>query len=185
MKKADHEISLHQDEEALKTLIQIISLDENHRKANELLGKLYQETGDIKKAELIFKHLIELFPFDPAYYSALGAVNLVRHLFRNAIKYYEKSLSLDKNNPIRYVHLGQAYSSKKDYAMALEWYTKAHRLHVSNIELMFLMVETCLFNSDPIKAREYLHKILDYEPYNQQAKTILAEVLQTLSKEGA
>ena len=66
--------------------------------------------------------------------------------------------------------------------MALEYYTKAHRLDVRNIQLMFLIIEMCLQNSDPITAREYLHRILDYEPYNQQAKTLLGEVLRTLKE---
>lgn len=182
MKKVDHDLTAGQDEEATKTLIQVTSLDENHRKGNELLARLYLKAGQHKKAELIYKKLIDLFPFDPEYYSQLGQCFLQRHQFKVATKYFEKALSLDKNNSLRYLHLGHVFQTRKEYPLALEYYTKAHRLDVRNIQLMFLIIEMCLQNSDPITAREYLHRILDYEPYNQQAKTLLGEVLRTLKE---
>lgn len=183
MKKADQDIMNGEDEEALKTLIQIISLDENHRKANELLAKLYLRTENYKKAELIYKKLVELHPFDPEYYANLGESFYQRRQFKASTRYYEEALNLDKNNPQRYISLGNVLLTKKDYNAALQYYTKAHRLNVRDVELMFLIVETCLNNTDPITAREYLHKILDYEPYNQQAKTLLGEVLRDLKEE--
>src|SRR5690606_7886941 len=183
MKKVDHDLVSEDEEEALKTLIQIISLDENHRKANELLARLYLKSGRNKKAELIYKQLIDLYPFDPEYYSCLAHSFFQRHQFKMATEYYEKSLQLDKNNPTRYINLGHVFSTRKDFVTSLEYYMKAHRMDVRNIELMFLITELCLQNSDPITAREYLHRILDYEPYNQQAKTLLGEVLRTLKQE--
>ena len=69
MKKVDHDLTAGQDEEASRTLIQVISLDENHRKGNELLARLYLKSGQHKKAELIYKKLIDLFPFDPEAYN--------------------------------------------------------------------------------------------------------------------
>jgi tetratricopeptide (TPR) repeat protein len=183
MKKADNDITIGDDEEALRTLIQVISLDENHRKGNELLARLYLKTGRHKKAELIYKRLIDLYPFDAEYYSCLAHSFFQRHQFKMATGYYEKALQLDKNNGVRYINLGHVFATRKDYGTALEYYTKAHRMDVRNIELMFLIIETCLQNSDPITAREFLHRILDYEPYNQQAKTLLGEVLRTLKQE--
>jgi tetratricopeptide (TPR) repeat protein len=183
MKKADQDIIAGNDEEALKTLIQIISLDGNHRKANELLAKLYLRMEKFKKAELIYKKLVEQHPFDPEYYASLGESFYQRRQFKASTRYYEEALNLDKNNPQRYISLGNVHLTKKDYSGALEYYLKAHRLNVRDVELMFLIVETCLNNIDPITAREYLHKILDYEPYNQQAKSLLGEVLRDLKEE--
>lgn len=185
MKKVDHDLTTGQDEEALKTLIQVISLDENHRKGNELMARIYLKTGRHKKAELIYKRLIELFPFDAEYYSCLAHSFFQRHQFKMATQFYEKALQLDKSNATRSINLGHVYATRKDYGTALEYYVRAHRMDVRNIELMFLIVEVCLQNSDPISAREYLHRILDYEPYNQQAKTLLGEVLRTLKQEEA
>jgi tetratricopeptide (TPR) repeat protein len=183
MKKVDQDIMAGNDDEALKTLIQIISLDENHRKANELMAKLYLRTEKFKKAELIYKKLIDHHPFDPEYYANLGESFYQRRQFKASTRYYEEALNLDKNNPQRYISLGNVYLTKKDYSGALEFYLKAHRLNVRDVELMFLIVETCLNNTNPITAREYLHKILDYEPYNQQAKSLLGEVLRDLKEE--
>lgn len=184
MKKADFEVSKGIRDEAEKTLINVIALDPNHRKANDLLARLYLNLGFPKKAEIILKHLIELFPFDPEYVSLLGTSYLSRHQFRASIKAYEKALELDKNNGKRYQELGNVYAVKKEFKPALELFEQALRVEVSNIKLMFLMVELCLQNSDPIKAREYLHKILDYEPYNQEAKSLLGEVLRMLQAGG-
>jgi len=182
MRKVEQELELGQEEEALRTLIQVTALDEHHRKAHELLADLYLKLGQYKKAELICKKLMALYPFDPNYSAQLGQSYFNRRQFKAATKYLEKAMSMDKNNPQRYIQLGHLFSTRKDYSGALEYYTKAHRLNVRNIELMFLIVENCLHNSDPILAREYLHKILDYEPYNQQAKTLLGEVLRALKE---
>lgn len=182
MKKVDFDLTAGHEEEALKTLIQVTSLDENNRKANELLAKIYLKSEQHKKAELIYKRLIDLYPFDPEYYAQLGQSYFQRHQFKTAERYYEQALSLDKNNPTRYIYLGHVHATRKDFPMALEYYTKAHRLDVRNIELMFMIIEMCLQNSDPITAREYLHRVLDYEPYNQQAKTLLGEVLRNLKE---
>ncbi|MGE3279370.1 MAG: tetratricopeptide repeat protein, partial [Candidatus Altimarinota bacterium] len=84
MKKVDHDLTTGQDEEALKTLIQVISLDENHRKGNELLARLYLKTGRHKKAELIYNKLIELYPFDAEYYSCLAHSFYQLHQFKMA-----------------------------------------------------------------------------------------------------
>lgn len=183
LKKVDHDLSTQQDEEALKTLIQIIALDDHHRKGNELLGRLYLKLQEYKKAELILRKLIELYPFDPEYHSDLARSFWERSQFKAATEAYEKALSLDRHNPVRFQRLGQVYGARKEYRISLEYFIKAHRLDIRNIELMFQIVEMCLQNSDPITAREFLHKILDYEPYNQQAKTLLGEVLHNLQAE--
>lgn len=185
MKQVDQDIMNGNDEHALKTLVQIISLDENHRKGNELLSKLYLRAGEFKKAELICKKLVELYPFDPGYYASLAESFFQRRQFKASEKHYTKAMNLDRNNPQRYISLGNVALTRKNYDDALSFFAKAHRLNVRDIELMFLIVETCLNNSDPITAREYLHRILDYEPYNQQAKTLLGEVLRDLKEETA
>ncbi|GEM_PF-6821784 len=182
LKKAENELAMANDEEALRTLIQVTALDENHRKGNEHLAGLYFKLGQYKKADLLYKKLIDLHPFDPNYVSALGQCYFACHQFKAAIKCHEKALSLDKVNPMRYVNLGNVYGAKKEYSVALEYFMKAQKLDVRNIELMFLIIEMCLQNSNPITAREYLHKILDYEPYNQQAKSLLGEVLRMLQE---
>ena len=182
MKKAVHEIEIEDDEAAQKTLIQVISLDENHRKANEMLAEIYLSQGQHKKAELIYKKLIDLYPFDPNYPSQMARTFFERRQFKSASQFYEKALQMDKGNPIRYISLGNLYTTKKHYREALDYYEKAHRLSVRDINLMFVIVETFLLNSDPISAREYLHKILDYEPYNQQAKSMLTDVLRNLKE---
>lgn len=185
LKKVDHDLTKGNDEEALKTLIQVIALDDHHRKGNELLANLYLKMAEFKKSELILKKIIELYPFDPEYHHLLGLSFFHRNQFKAATEAMEKSLSLDKHNPLRYQHLGEVFVARKEYKTALEFFVKSHRLDVRNIDLMFQIIDMCQENQDPISAREFLHKILDYEPYNQKAKSLLAEVLQSLQSETA
>lgn len=182
LKKVDHDLTAEKPDEALQTLVQILSLDSNHRKANELMAELSLRSGQHKKAEILYKKLVGLYPFDPQYYGALGQSYFQRHQFSTAVKYFEKALEIDKNNPLRYIDLGHVAATRREFSTALSYYLRAHRLNLRDVALMFRIVEMCLQNSDPITAREYLHKILDYEPYNQQAKTLLGEVLRTLGE---
>jgi tetratricopeptide (TPR) repeat protein len=183
MRKVEHLMESDQQEEALKILIQVTALDRDHRNANEKLASLYLKRNQNQKAELIYHTLIETFPQDSVYYSNLGHTYFNRRKFKKAIPLYERALELDKGNPMRYINLGHVYVTKKDYAEAIEYYKKANRLNTRDTELMFLIVEVALESSNPILAREYLLKILDYEPYNQRAKELLSEVLDLL-KEG-
>lgn len=185
MKKALQEIGIQDFESAQKTLIQVISLDEHHRKANELLAEIYLQQEQYKKAEIIYKKLIGLYAFDPNYPSQLAKTYFQQRQYKTATEHYEKALQMDKGNPQRSLNLGHVYLARKQYGPALEYYEKAHRLSVRDIELMFLIVDTFLHNSNPISAREYLQKILDYEPYNQRAKTMLSDVLRMLKEEPA
>ncbi len=182
MKKADQDVVQGRDDEALKTLIQVLSLDDHHRMGNELLAGVYMRSENYKKAEILYKKLVELYPLAADYHALLGSTYLERRQFKAATTHYQQALQLDKNNYKRFVDLGQISHLRRDYHDALEMFEKAHRLQVRDIDLMFMIVDTCLQNSDPITAREYLHKILDYEPYNQEAKNLLSQVLKDLQQ---
>lgn len=183
MAKVEQLLEAKEEEEALKMLIQITALDRDHRKAQELLANLYLKHDQPQKAELIYQTLIEQYPHDPLYHSNLGHSYYNRRQFKSALELYEKALELDKASPIRYINLGHVYVAKRELATAVEYYKKASRLSVRDIDLMFTVVETCLNNQDPITAREYLHKVLDYEPYNTRAKEMLAQVLDLLKRD--
>jgi len=183
LKKVDHLLQNKEEEEALKVLIQVTALDKTHKKANEILASLYLKHDQNEKAELILNTLIEDHPHDPMYRSNLAHSFYNRRKFKAAIPHYEAALERDKANPVRYINIGHVYATKREFTPALEYYKKANRLSVRDVDLMFTIVETCLQNSDPITAREFLHKILDYEPYNNRAKETLSEVLDMLKEE--
>ncbi|MDP3975444.1 MAG: hypothetical protein Q8P95_00850 [bacterium] len=183
MKKVDHDLANGNQQEALKALIEVTSLDENHQRANELMAQIYLDTQQSKKAEIIYKKLIGLYPFDAKYYGALAQSFLDRHQFKVAQDYFEEALKLDKNNARRYMDLGMLHAMRHEYRISMDYYLKAHHLNLRDVPLMFTIVQNCLSNSDPITAREFLHKILDYEPYNEEAKNLLAGVLRELKEE--
>ncbi len=59
---------------------------------------LMYKTGEIKKAIEIFKLVVEAYPNSANAYDSLGEAYLVNGDKENAIKNYEKTLSLDNSN---------------------------------------------------------------------------------------
>lgn len=92
---------------------------------------------DYKEAYNAFKYIADVMPSDSLFnmYTAIAANNA--QLPDEAIKYYDKTLSLHSGNPSLYQELGRLYIAKADTVTALKTLEAGRAKHPDNVSLMF------------------------------------------------
>ena len=106
---------------ALNEFNQAISSNSNNYKAYNNAGRVYQELGNIDKAEEYYRKSIEIEPGYAEAVKNLGTVLFAKNQVDEAIDKYIRSISLNKKNPSAYYHLGEAYIVKGDYPKAINY----------------------------------------------------------------
>lgn len=92
---------------------------------------------DFKDAYNSFKYIADVMPEDSTFnmYTAIAANSA--QLPDEAIKYYKKTLALNKKNPGLYQELGRLYLSKSDTTNALKTFEEGRAQHPENLNLIF------------------------------------------------
>ena len=123
---------------------QALAVDEENIRANFGLGLTYLDRGESNKADDIFQRLVRL---DGAFEKEH------KHLFN------EFGMNLRKN---------------KMLDQALDYYQRAENLSASDDNLMFNIARAFFDKKQYQKALEYLHKALEYNPGNEEARRFAA-----------
>lgn len=116
-------------EEALAKIESLSVGSVEPEKFNLQRGICYRNLGEFKKAESYLRPLVENQAEPQSLIlRELGVVefNFKRH--DEALKLFEKALSLDKNEPLNHAWLGFVLEAKKDYSAAVEAWNKAASL---------------------------------------------------------
>ncbi|MFD1630759.1 tetratricopeptide repeat protein [Pseudopedobacter beijingensis] len=140
-------------EEAMKTALESIAeakkLDAAGKEKNILTNAennllIYMQnkgvkafnTKNYKEAFNAFKYMSSVQPQDSLFtmYAAYAANNA--QMPEEAITYYEKSLSLNKKNPVIYQELSRLYLSKADTSKALKTIEEGREGHPENLSLI-------------------------------------------------
>lgn len=176
-RKADVYIGRGELTQAEKYLIEALSLDETNKEINKKLALLYLKQKKYPKAELIYLKLIELGSRDPTVYSNLGLVLYNEGRLDMAIKAYQKATDLDPKRPMRFANIGQIFYELQDINNAVSHFEKAYALDTKNIDYMFILAKLYEEKNIKEKAKYFYHKILDIEPYNEEAKEGIRNLL--------
>lgn len=92
---------------------------------NNEFQNLFQQTvdllnkGDITRSESLCKQLINLSPNHSDLYNILAIINDKKGLTKEAISYMEKAISLQKDNYLYYVNLGEFYKKSGNLEKAI------------------------------------------------------------------
>jgi tetratricopeptide (TPR) repeat protein len=105
------------------------------------------------------------------YYAWLGQEALQQNQYKEAIKYLNKALELDKNNASYYPNLALAYNSIQKYDDAISILEDAIELHPDKHELLYHLALTYYYKKEYDKSILYAEKALmnnldDVQIYN-------------------
>lgn len=89
------------------------------------LAILYAQTGDLTKAETLFKESVDLAPENPMMYNNLGNILFLKTDFPGAFAAYVKSLELDNTDAEVYINLCKTQLAMGDKANASRSFDKA------------------------------------------------------------
>lgn len=170
IKRAETLMGKENTEEAEKLLIQVLSIDQENFVANSMLALLYLRLHADSKAEAIYRKLLENKPRDPALYTNLGLAFYNQAKYEEALESYTFAVRLDPQKPGRHINLGQVYFVLKRFDDAITHFKEAIKFAARNVDYLFMLADTYREKGDLKEAKDTYNKILQFEPYNNEAQ---------------
>ncbi|MBU0727057.1 tetratricopeptide repeat protein [Patescibacteria group bacterium] len=170
MRSADMAIARQQWNDAKKYLIQAISFAKDELQASLKLAKVYLESGDIRKAESLYRRLLEIAPDSPDIHESIGKILVKKRRYKEAIEAYSRALELDEKDDNKLIALGRLYHLLMHYSYAAECFRRAAELKPREVDYLFNLADSCKADDDYENALFTYEKILTVEPYNDKAK---------------
>lgn len=118
--------------EAVKTCQKAISKDKSHPYPLNILGRIYLEQGEYKKALEYFQKAVKLVPEFLPGYSNLGATAFLLKDHDRALKYFQKAISLKPNSYSDHYGLSLVLESVGRYQPAIKALQKCLKINPGN-----------------------------------------------------
>lgn len=170
MSRAEILLARDESEEAKKIFIQILSIKKNHQGALQKLAYIYLQTQSYAKAETLYMDLVEVADGNPGVYTNLGLALFHQKKFPDSIAAYQKAIELDQDQGQRYINLGKVYLVMEQLDAAIDCFQRATEKECKNIGFWNLLAETYAKRKIFSDARKCYEYILEFSPYNEDAK---------------
>lgn len=183
IRQAETLLARNEFENAIKILIKILSFDEDNINASTHLAYAFLQTGEFKKAESLYKKVLEKKPKDAGLLTnyALSIFEQKNESrIQDSINALKLATEIDSNNAHRYSNLGQSYFFAGDIPSAILSFEQAVRLEPKNLEFQFFLADSLLSLNKYSEAKTVFNRILDISPLNKDAK----EEVQNIEKMG-
>ncbi len=178
-KRAEAMINTGNEEEAIKCFVQVLAIDDAHKKTKNKLAMLYMHKKKFGSAAALFRQLAEAEE-DSVHYSHLGLALFNQKDFEEAKKAYQKAVEIDPSRPQRFVSLCQVYRAINEPTHAVIALNKALKIDEDNVDYLFLLADLQLLLEDPRKSISTLKKLLKLDPDNTEALSLLREAKEEL-----
>ncbi len=185
MRRAEMAIAKNQLSEAKKYLIQALSLAENDLPAATKLAKVYMESGDLKRAETLYRKLLDEDSSNPDIYASIGKIMLKKKSYKEAIQAYVRAVELDDKDDQKFLALGKLYHLMMRYSVAAECFKRAAELKPREVNYLFLLADSCAADDDYENALFTYERILTIEPYNEKAKSATQDLRLKIKEQEA
>lgn len=185
MRQAEMAIARKQFSEAKKYLIQAMSVADDERAVALKLANVYLESGDMKRAEALYRKLLEEDTENPEIYENLGRILLKRKAYKEAIQAYVRAVELDDKDDQKFLALGKLYHLMMRYSVAAECFKRAAELRPREVNYLFLLADACAADDDYENALFTYERILTIEPYNERAKSSSQDVRLKIKEQEA
>ncbi|NOY79324.1 MAG: tetratricopeptide repeat protein [Calditrichaeota bacterium] len=124
-------------DDAIKSFETAIRIDSTRAESYQNMAFAYIKKNNIKKAEELYKKVLELKKDDPKIYFTLGSVYYNEKQYDQAIKMFEKAIELDPNNKDAFSYLALAYDMTGNSQKAFDMYKKAIKNNPNDTDLLF------------------------------------------------
>ena len=185
MRRAEMAIAKKNLSEAKRCLIQAMSLTDKETPVALKLAGIYMETEDYKRAEALYRKLLERAPGNPDIYENLGKIMLKRKSYKEAIQAYVRAVELDDKDDEKFVALGKLYHLMMRYGVAAECFKRAAELKPREVDYLFLLADSCAADDDFENALFTYERILTIEPYNEKAKSSTQDIRLKIKEQEA
>jgi len=153
--------------ESLKRNFDTYSLEERSRKLKFHEDKIFKKNSLIK--ELIVK----------------GQIELRKHNFDAAFKYFYEIMHLDPENKQIYDILDEAENLKSSYERKTSEENELKKLNKHNIEKLIFNAEKAVRSNDLVKALDFYEKSFEEDQRNVELKGIIIELEKKLNEQNS
>ena len=148
------------------------SPDEQYQQAQDLI-----EQGKQSEAKLVLEKLVNHSPDYAAAYNDLGVIAFEGGDNGLALEFYKKATMLQPENGVFQKNLGEFYFLIKGSAeKSLKAYIQVLKSNPEDIEALMGCGRICMAVSKPEDARDFFERILDLEPWHNEARQLLEEI---------
>ncbi|MBL4694910.1 tetratricopeptide repeat protein [Candidatus Gracilibacteria bacterium] len=160
------------EQEAIKTFVQALALNENHMETNHKLAILYLKKQMYGSASALFQRLC-LLNEDAMHYSHLGLALYHQSLLQEAKKAYQRSVELDPEKAKRFISLAQVYRRLGEIQNSIITVNKALALECKNLDFMYLLADLYLEGENVEEGQAMMVKIGEIDPDSKVAKKMV------------
>ena len=176
LRKADIAMARKQWTEAKKCLIQSLANTRDEFQISLKLAKVYLESGDFKRAEMLYKRLLEVDSKNASIFTSLAKIYTMKKRYKEAVQAYVDAISIDDKDDKSLIGLGRLYKLMMKNSHAAECFKRAAELKPREVEYLFLLADACKEDDDYENALFTYEKILTLEPYNERANNEAQDV---------
>lgn len=177
MMEAKYELILRRFDDCSKTLNKLKKLDPQNAEVFLLVGKLGEETGNLKLAKSGYRTATEL---DAGLMDAWKKIGDIYALENNpiAIKFYDNGLEVEPNNISLLLGKGTYYFRHKQPQKAIDVFTKVVNLEPSNTLALFDIGLSYIALDNLDKAKENLNICLKTSPSHAPSYYFLGQIAE-------
>lgn len=163
-----------------------LSLNPDDTDTRIQLCLLLLQSGEISQAEADAKDILDKHPGHTLALNLLGDIRYQQQRFQEAIQYYERSLSIEADQPGPTTFIGNSYFQMGLSDKAVHYFEKVARLQPHDISAFIHMGHCYKQNGKPDDARTAYEKALAIEPGNLVAAVGIIDLCERESDfEGA
>ena len=156
----DQNLSLF--DEAKKSYLAAINLDENNYDAKFNLAVLYYKTKNFIESEKLFSFLIKKNPKDFDSFYNLGIIKYEQGQYIHSIEFLKTACEVNNNFYFSHHHLAQSYEAIRNYDLAISYYEKANELNSERFAMSYNNLGNIyLAKKDYIKSEDCFKKALE------------------------
>jgi Tfp pilus assembly protein PilF len=138
--------------------------------------------GDQKQAELICQQILAADARQPDAIHLLGVIALQDGNMEKATQHFQKAIKINGKNPQFHSNLGLAWHEQGKLKEAEQCYKAAIALDVRYLDAWYNLHALLIRPGDYLSACEALNKVLALNPHDQEARLMLAILLDYAGK---
>ncbi|QPJ66433.1 MAG: tetratricopeptide repeat protein [Candidatus Nitrohelix vancouverensis] len=151
-----------------------LKINPNFSEALSNLGGFYFREGKVEEALKLFEQSVAIFPHFVQALSNLGAVLNKLERSEQAVPFLKRALRVTPGFEMAYFNLGNAYYKTQEWGQAEQTYRQALALGVDFLSIHWKLYEIYHRQGDVKREREELNAILQMDPENEKAKSLLS-----------
>ena len=168
--------------EAFMMVRKALELKPDFPEAQDLIGKMLLESGDLHGAETAFKEALERNPGSVIFHNDLGLLYTAMDRYPDAVSEFMKAVELDPASSATMSNLGIAYRGMGRYDEAIECFTKALAISPNNDSIRYNLGLTFMDQRKYELAIAEFGKITERKPHDHEALTKLGNAFLLMAR---